>query len=169
MTIPFFFFQAEDGIRDKLVTGVQTCALPISFRTSSGTFSTPPCASHHDFKSLPETYSSSRLETAADQNRCRAVARCWGVHQSFLSTTGTASPPALTKACGKVAFTFCSAISVRRIIYAYARIIRHRHPTGHEMSPSQVQSAPRLPSEKKSSPPNRTRRSHGLSIGGVRL
>src|SRR5687767_7275645 len=28
----FFFFQAEDGIRDKLVTGVQTCALPISAR-----------------------------------------------------------------------------------------------------------------------------------------
>src|SRR5205823_11958160 len=27
----FFFFQAEDGIRDKLVTGVQTCALPIFF------------------------------------------------------------------------------------------------------------------------------------------
>src|SRR2546425_5504131 len=26
----YFFFQAEDGIRDKLVTGVQTCALPIS-------------------------------------------------------------------------------------------------------------------------------------------
>src|SRR2546425_8790671 len=26
-----FFFQAEDGIRDKLVTGVQTCALPIWF------------------------------------------------------------------------------------------------------------------------------------------
>src|SRR5947208_16811012 len=28
--IYFFFFQAEDGIRDDLVTGVQTCALPIS-------------------------------------------------------------------------------------------------------------------------------------------
>src|SRR5258708_22685559 len=28
----FFFFQAEDGIRDDLVTGVQTCALPISSR-----------------------------------------------------------------------------------------------------------------------------------------
>src|SRR5438105_10181034 len=26
----FFFFQAEDGIRDPLVTGVQTCGLPIS-------------------------------------------------------------------------------------------------------------------------------------------
>src|SRR5687767_15176085 len=31
----FFFFQAEDGIRDKLVTGVQTCALPISFNAHS--------------------------------------------------------------------------------------------------------------------------------------
>src|SRR2546429_6705451 len=27
----FFFFQAEDGIRDVAVTGVQTCALPISY------------------------------------------------------------------------------------------------------------------------------------------
>src|SRR5256885_9035130 len=32
----FFFFQAEDGIRDYKVTGVQTCALPIftTFRSS---------------------------------------------------------------------------------------------------------------------------------------
>src|SRR5256885_15565272 len=29
MTVFFFFFQAEDGIRDYKVTGVQTCALPI--------------------------------------------------------------------------------------------------------------------------------------------
>src|SRR6266567_4050781 len=28
----FFFFQAEDGIRDLTVTGVQTCALPICLR-----------------------------------------------------------------------------------------------------------------------------------------
>src|SRR5216683_5027324 len=28
--VSFFFFQAEDGIRDLIVTGVQTCALPIS-------------------------------------------------------------------------------------------------------------------------------------------
>src|SRR5256885_12654554 len=28
--LDFFFFQAEDGIRDYKVTGVQTCALPIS-------------------------------------------------------------------------------------------------------------------------------------------
>src|SRR5207248_6591303 len=30
-----FFFQAEDGIRDRTVTGVQTCALPISKSSSS--------------------------------------------------------------------------------------------------------------------------------------
>ena len=30
-----FFFQAEDGIRDRLVTGVQTCALPIFPSVSS--------------------------------------------------------------------------------------------------------------------------------------
>src|SRR5260370_33641039 len=32
----FFFFQAEDGIRDSSVTGVQTCALPISFGNPRG-------------------------------------------------------------------------------------------------------------------------------------
>src|SRR2546427_1219934 len=41
----FFFFQAEDGIRDLTVTGVQTCALPICYfyRSAGGTFaiSTP--------------------------------------------------------------------------------------------------------------------------------
>src|SRR5699024_11627120 len=30
--IDVFFFQAEDGIRDRNVTGVQTCALPISLQ-----------------------------------------------------------------------------------------------------------------------------------------
>src|SRR5207248_5987329 len=30
-----FFFQAEDGIRDRTVTGVQTCALPILFIASA--------------------------------------------------------------------------------------------------------------------------------------
>src|SRR3989449_8138374 len=32
----FFFFQAEDGIREVAVTGVQTCALPISLPEASG-------------------------------------------------------------------------------------------------------------------------------------
>src|SRR5690606_39362054 len=33
---PLFFFQAEDGIRDFHVTGVQTCALPISVTNELG-------------------------------------------------------------------------------------------------------------------------------------
>src|SRR2546429_3633683 len=39
----FFFFQAEDGIRDVAVTGVQTCALPIF--TSAGATLTVNAAS----------------------------------------------------------------------------------------------------------------------------
>src|SRR5690606_41038870 len=35
-TFLYFFFQAEDGIRDFHVTGVQTCALPISLHERSG-------------------------------------------------------------------------------------------------------------------------------------
>src|SRR6185436_21000217 len=59
----FFFFQAEDGIRDDLVTGVQTCALPISCRACARP--SPPrrvaAARHgHDWPEL-------RLERAWEQ------------------------------------------------------------------------------------------------------
>src|SRR2546426_5608823 len=37
----FFFFQAEDGIRDYKVTGVQTCALPISRGGRQGSAARP--------------------------------------------------------------------------------------------------------------------------------
>src|SRR5699024_12225987 len=40
----FFFFQAEDGIRDRNVTGVQTCALPIC--------SVNPLVLRHIFKTI---------------------------------------------------------------------------------------------------------------------
>src|SRR6266487_7165768 len=45
MLLYFFFFQAEDGIRDGRVTGVQTCALPISSDGPLGVLSgmRPPC------------------------------------------------------------------------------------------------------------------------------
>src|SRR5207237_4039195 len=46
-----FFFQAEDGIRDSSVTGVQTCALPISRVPAF-----PPAYG----RSLPETRDSPR-------------------------------------------------------------------------------------------------------------
>src|SRR5688500_20206705 len=44
LLLAFFFFQAEDGIRDYKVTGVQTCALPISERwKGSRSRSRGPC------------------------------------------------------------------------------------------------------------------------------
>src|SRR5436190_8255446 len=47
----FFFFQAEDGIRDHCVTGVQTCALPIS----PGKRIPPQLFSHSDQVSFWQT------------------------------------------------------------------------------------------------------------------
>src|SRR5690348_17636136 len=50
----FFFFQAEDGIRDGRVTGVQTCALPIStfrhYNTNNTQSPLVPCPGCHKCK-----------------------------------------------------------------------------------------------------------------------
>src|SRR5574344_1138384 len=54
-----FFFQAEDGIRDDLVTGVQTCALPISTDNSPALLNkiakplTPPETIENGVKNIP--------------------------------------------------------------------------------------------------------------------
>src|SRR5688572_25284375 len=42
----FFFFQAEDGIRDLTVTGVQTCALPISYVVHESMLKSLPARPH---------------------------------------------------------------------------------------------------------------------------
>src|SRR5699024_11856178 len=44
----FFFFQAEDGIRDRNVTGVQTCALPIWIKATPGITGLSPPRVHID-------------------------------------------------------------------------------------------------------------------------
>src|SRR3989441_11362557 len=60
-----FFFQAEDGIRDKLVTGVQTCALPISgsFRTAGMVIA--PC-SIKTAGAIASCHTDSLIARAAD-------------------------------------------------------------------------------------------------------
>src|SRR5256885_4036278 len=45
--VRFFFFQAEDGIRDYKVTGVQTCALPISHAGRASARLRAPVAATH--------------------------------------------------------------------------------------------------------------------------
>src|SRR5215813_4761487 len=51
----WFFFQAEDGIRDADVTGVQTCALPISLDVTS----TAPTIGFGEVRPRPRSASSS--------------------------------------------------------------------------------------------------------------
>src|SRR5687767_15632760 len=65
-----FFFQAEDGIRGKLVTGVQTCALPI-FTLSSGC--SQSSARH---TSQPRTRSTDDGFARSACTVCRATATC---------------------------------------------------------------------------------------------
>src|SRR2546430_10304440 len=67
----FFFFQAEDGIRDLTVTGVQTCALPICLFTPSATILTESMSS-------PESVSS---RTAIFGWRMAS----WSISQRFFS------------------------------------------------------------------------------------
>src|SRR5207249_9619314 len=59
----FFFFQAEDGIRDRNVTGVQTCALPILWLKSDLAGASGKCIRavwHH-----PRFYSSTTSPLSA--------------------------------------------------------------------------------------------------------
>src|SRR5207245_3143649 len=58
----FFFFQAEDGIRDATVTGVQTCALPIS---------SPDAAVM--LVSLPRLKTSARALTICPRHRVLSI------------------------------------------------------------------------------------------------
>src|SRR2546430_12227855 len=66
MTLFFFFFQAEDGIRDLTVTGVQTCALPIFLGgTVVCTIGTQPNAL---LDSIPAMKSRGRLVVNPDMS-----------------------------------------------------------------------------------------------------
>ena len=56
----FFFFQAEDGIRDYKVTGVQTCALPISLRQRPAFYT-----AHFSLRQRPRFFHGPVLVAAA--------------------------------------------------------------------------------------------------------
>src|SRR5690606_40992038 len=55
-----FFFQAEDGIRDFHVTGVQTCALPISARSRPASTASHIPMREREIRHIPTSRSCSR-------------------------------------------------------------------------------------------------------------
>src|SRR5256885_5025600 len=63
----FFFFQAEDGIRDYKVTGVQTCALPICALGSSPKRRRISSASSHTARSALASEASRRVLPAREK------------------------------------------------------------------------------------------------------
>src|SRR5438552_19024860 len=79
----FFFFQAEDGIRDDLVTGVQTCALPISRLFGGALRHKPPRRPSNRF--CRPARRDGRTAAATDRSEERRVGKeCrsrWGPQQ----------------------------------------------------------------------------------------
>src|SRR5690606_40419399 len=80
----FFFFQAEDGIRDFHVTGVQTCALPISL-VLAGVFSVSSAAAALELNIIaaPDVASwiernASRFSERVGQEVNISVKQIWG-------------------------------------------------------------------------------------------
>src|SRR6266550_5557391 len=83
----FFFFQAEDGIRDVAVTGVQTCALPIcreirkreeaeDFAARGGR--TELVAQNRSEREMLEAYAPTGLDAAALERVIREIAATEG-------------------------------------------------------------------------------------------
>src|SRR5437762_14240741 len=72
----FFFFQAEDGIRDTSVTGVKTCALPISHCTIARSTALPaPSQRQKRPMLLPGAVPSYRLPAPARSSPAPAPPR----------------------------------------------------------------------------------------------
>src|SRR5256886_14772346 len=104
MCLFLFFFQAEDGIRDLTVTGVQTCALPIlhSWNFADGSTSTAANPSHT--YASAGTYSVSETVYDSVNNRSSTKTVSITVTASTSSQlivnggfeTGSAAPWALT-------------------------------------------------------------------------
>src|SRR5258707_8688798 len=77
----FFFFQAEDGIRDIGVTGVQTCALPISRDAKISSKTVPlrresrACAPYIESPSPPALFRLGEKVPKADEGAVLAAPR----------------------------------------------------------------------------------------------
>src|SRR5260370_37442362 len=106
-----FFFQAEDGIRDSSVTGVQTCALPICLvaaaPATTGSIGMPARA-----------YSSARSSDSAQK---------WGgVHRRMIRNSSSGSRPTVpVAAIQPITGGGAPAAPPRRIIFGVRRLMHY--------------------------------------------
>src|SRR5207245_7175509 len=91
----FFFFQAEDGIRDATVTGVQTCALPISANVASRS-ATGRRAGSHICGGCSRAVSTGGLRS--DQTM---LAREIMIPEPFVAAAGATSAEGIGRASGR--------------------------------------------------------------------
>src|SRR6266496_3067396 len=117
-----FFFQAEDGIRDLYVTGVQTCALPISTGSDGGPPSTWPVSS----EKTPSCHGQVTVQRAGSTVPSDRLARAWVQRFAIACTvprtlkSATASPPTYTRRLAPAG----RSASVATGVYPSARIGR---------------------------------------------
>src|SRR2546422_4711766 len=97
--LDFFFFQAEDGIRDVAVTGVQTCALPIS-REAESTVAAMPRTTPWPSVSAPApspvdrvTASPAWIRAASAGDTLNTMSRAAGSATSISGWLGSAEAP----------------------------------------------------------------------------
>src|SRR5690606_13721101 len=115
----FFFFQAEDGIRDFHVTGVQTCALPICLR---GGIPVHPAAAH-------ATASVAGKPAAGVQQQAGAC---------FAQPAGPADSPGIVPPGSATAVQPEYAISAMNL----ARLFRQRHAPRCGIPPQPIDDTP---------------------------
>src|SRR3712207_68891 len=107
-----FFFQAEDGIRDIGVTGVQTCALPIFSRapaaeTGVAVITVPDLRwKRRDIKSVALLAQVLAKQAAAEAG----VAEAWMVEDGFVTEGGSSTAFIVTREGGIVTRPLSNAI-----------------------------------------------------------
>src|SRR2546429_2135862 len=93
----FFFFQAEDGIRDVAVTGVQTCALPIlavTFSPAAGSGTVTPTTPVSTGSDGIAALTSWTLSPTAGSNTLTAASGSLSGSPVTFTATGTAGAAA---------------------------------------------------------------------------
>src|SRR5256885_1892123 len=104
----FFFFQAEDGIRDYKVTGVQTCALPIS-------------GQHGDDGGGGHGAAAPSAERA---RRCQRAPPCAAGHAAAIHALETAAAVAQRRTGRVNVAIYCAKSSTKHANYAKLSPIR---------------------------------------------